>query len=131
MNHVAVFTDNQVQDLLSGTLKWVLRFFNKRPDLLDKIHSGGIVYFRKSKGEILGKFEIGKLIIIEKLEAGDWSFIKGIERESGFGLTKEEFEEKSSLNKVLMIVQITRIEQFITPPIEIDKRSKKEWKMLD
>lgn len=130
MNHVATFSEEQIRNLLLGSLKIDFRFFSKKSDILNKIHSGDLVFF-KSRGEILGQFEIGKLITVEELETADWNWIKEIGKLSEFGLTKEVFEEKASINKTLVIVQIIKLEQFITPPIEIDKRSKKVWMVLD
>lgn len=130
MNHVATFTKGQIQNLLSGSLKVSFRFFKKKPNFLDKIHSGDLVFFRKDRGEVLGQFEIGKLIIVERIEAGDWNWIKEIGEPAESGLTKAEFEEKADIERILIIIQITKLEQFITPPIEINKRSKKEWVVL-
>lgn len=130
MNHVATFSEEQIRNLLSGSLKIDFRFFSRKSDVLNKIHSGDLVFF-KSRGEVLGQFEIGKLIIVEELEEADWNWIKEIGKPLNFGLTKPEFEEKVDMRKILMIVQIIKVEQFITPPIEIDKRSKKEWIILD
>ena len=131
MKHLVIFSDLQIGQLLNGQLKTDLRFFKKKSDALGKIHSGDLVFFRKARGEILGQFEIGKLIVIEKMEKGDWGFIKGIGEKFGFDLKREEFEEIEVADKTLLIIQITKVEQFITPPIEIDKRGKKEWVVLE
>jgi hypothetical protein len=131
MNHVATFSEEQIRNLLSGSLKIDFRFFSRKSDILNKIHSGDLIFFRKSRGEVLGQFEIEKLIVVEKFQAGDWNWIKEIGKPSEFGLTKVEFEEKADMEKTLLIIQIIKLEQFITPPIEIDKRSKKEWIVLD
>lgn len=126
MKHLVVFTEKQAQELLNGQLKFDVRFFKKKPEFLSKIAAGDIVYFRK-KGEVLGQFEIGKIIIIENSGIGDWDLIRGFES----GLNREVFETKTRENNILVIIQITKLEQFITSPIEIDKRSKKEWIILD
>lgn len=131
MRHLVVFPEVHIQKLLTGELKTDFRFFKKRPDFFDKIHIGDLVFFRKSKGDVLGQFEIGKLILVEKLEREDWKFIKQIGEQIGFDLNQEEFEEKEFANRVLLVIQITKLEQFITPPIEIEKRGKKEWVVLE
>lgn len=130
MKHLGIFTDQQIQKLFKGQLKYDFRFFSRKSDVLNKIHSGDLVFF-KSRGEILGQFEIGKLIIVEELEAADWNWIKEIGKPGESGLTQAEFEEKAGMDVTLMIIQITKLEQFITSPIEIDKRSKREWIVLD
>lgn len=131
MFHIVVFEKNQIQGLLEGNLKAVFFFFKKKSPILGKIHPGDIIYFRKSRREVLGQFEIGKLIIVEKLEAADWKWIKEIGKLAEAGLTQAEFEEKAGIEKILLIIQIIKLEQFITPPIEIDKRSKKKWIIID
>lgn len=128
MKHVVVFTQDQIRKLLEGQLKYYFHFFKKKPEFLNKLSVGNIVYFRKSRGDILGQFEVGKIIIIEGLENRDWKVVKELETE---GMTEEDFKEKINQNSILIIIQITNLEQFITSPIEIDKRSKKEWITLD
>lgn len=130
MNHVAVFSGEQLENLLLGKLKIDLRFFEKKSKLPENIHPGDVVYFRKPGGEILGQFEIGKLVKVEKPEIGDWDWIKKIGKESELSLTLGIFEERIDSKKTVLIIFVNKLEQFITPPIEIDKRSKKEWKVL-
>lgn len=128
--HVVVFPDGQIQKLLKGELKCDLRFFKRRPEFLNKLNVGDIIFFRKSRGEILGQFEAGKIIVIEKLDVGDWKMVK----EVGVGkldITEELFIEKIQENSNLMIIQINKLEQFITSPIEIPKQSKKDWIVLE
>lgn len=131
MKHIVVFTQQQIEKLSNGQLKYDIRFYKKIPKFLKKLHAGDLIFFRKSRREVLGQFEIGKLIVVEKLERGDWNWIKEIGKLSKSGLTKAEFEEKAGIEKTLLVIQITKLEQFITPPIEIDKRSKKVWIVLD
>lgn len=126
MRHVVVFSSGQIKDLLSGKLKFDLRFFKKRPHFLNSLSIGDIIFFRKKRGEIIGQFEAGKLIIIERIENRDWKIVK----EAGgdeIGLLEQEFAEKVLENNTLLIIQINNLEQLITSPIEIDKRSRKEW----
>lgn len=130
MKHLVIFPDMQIGQLLNGQLKMDSRFFKKKSNILGKIHSGDLVFFRKAKGEVLGQFEIGKLITIEKLEKGDWGFIKKVGEGWGFSIKQKDFEEMELKDITLLIIQITKVEQFITPPIEIDKRGKKEWVVL-
>ncbi|MBI2593874.1 hypothetical protein HYW44_04505 [Candidatus Daviesbacteria bacterium] len=131
VRHILTLSVSETDEIISGTKQFIFKFFKKRPVFLSNVNSGDLVYFKINKGEVLGQFEIGKLIVAQKLEAGDWNWIKEIGKPAEFGLTKSEFEEKANMDKTLVIVQIIKLEQFITPPIEIDKRSKKEWIVLD
>lgn len=131
MKHLVIFSDTRIGQLLNGELKADFRFLKKKSDVLGKIHSGDLVFFRKARGEVLGQFEIGKLVIVEKLKKGDWGFLKKLDEELGFSLKPREFEEIEVADMTFLISQITKVEQFITPPIEIDKKGKKEWVVLD
>lgn len=131
MKHVVVFSAEDVGKLLKGELEFDLRFFKKKPEFLKELNVGDVIYFRKSRREILGEFEVGKLIIIEKPEMGDWDWIKSLNHESRIrNYGKAEFEEKIKGNNVLIIIQIKKLEQLITSPVEIYKRSRKEWTVL-
>lgn len=128
MKHVVVFSENEIKRLLSGQLVYLIKFFKKRLDFLKELAVGDLVYFRKSKGEILGQFFIVKLIVIERLETGDWEGVKIYLRNS---MTKAVFEEKLTENNILVIAQIKKLEQFITSPIEIPGKPRKGWIVLD
>lgn len=124
--HLALVSDVELQNILSGKLPYLIKFFKKRLDFLNTLQKGDLIYLRKKGGEVLGQFNIGKLIEIERLEIGDWKFIKDLET----GLKKEDFEEKIEEHSVMVIVQIEKLEQFITSPIDTPK-SKKEWVVLE
>lgn len=129
MKHVVVFSAGDVEKLLNGELKFDLRFFKKKPGFLKELNVGDTIYFRKSRREILGEFEVGKLIIIEKPEMGDWGWIK----EVGGGrweVGEEIFKAKAQEHSVFLIIQIKKLEQLITSPVEMYKRSRKEWIVL-
>jgi hypothetical protein len=136
--HLILISGSEAEEILSGKAELLIRFFKKRPDFLRELASGDLIYFRKNKGEVLGQFFIGKLIIVEKIEFGDWNWIdKVLNNESGImNYGKELFEEKAdqselklSTKKILLVVQIEKLEQFITSPIDTPK-NRKEWVVL-
>lgn len=127
--HLVLISSSEAEEIISGKSKYIARFFKRKPEFLSKLSVGDIVFFRK-KGEILGQFEIGKLITIERLDVGDWKLVKEI-GSLGLDLSREQFIEKIKDNNALIVIQIEKLEQFITSPIEVDKRSKKEWIILD
>lgn len=127
--HLVLINDSELANIISGKAGYLVKFFKKRTETLGKIASGDLIYFKKKQGEILGQFEIGKLITIEKLDVGDWKLIQ----EVGGGmldLRKEVFSKKLEENNILLIIQIIKLEQFITSPIEAP-RGRKEWMVLD
>lgn len=121
--HAVVFKREQIQELLEGKLKYDLRFFKKRPEFLNKLNIGDIIFFRKSRGEVIGQFEVRKLIIVENLDAEDQNVLKSL------GIL-ENFENQLKENSIMVVIQIEKLEQLITSPVEIDKRSRKEWVIL-
>lgn len=121
--HAVVFSREQIQELLEGELKYDLRFFKKRPEFLNKLNIGDIIFFRKSRGEVIGQFEVGKLIIVENLDAEDQNVLKSL------GIL-ENFENQLKENSIMVVIQIEKLEQLITSPVEIDKRSRKEWVLV-
>ena len=129
--HIVTVTDFESEQLFLGTINYLFKFFKKKPGFIDKLSVGNIVFFKKKKGEILGQFEVGKIIIIERVENRDWRLVKEITGGSETFLSKEKFQELVEKNSILLIIQIDKLEQFITSPIEIDKRSKKGWIVLE
>lgn len=127
MKHLAVFSDGKIQELLSGQLKYDLRFFKKRPEFINDLNIGDTVFFKKEKGDITGQFEIRKIIIIENPNIEDWGWIRRFETD----LTQEKYLERVLTFKFLLLLKIDKLEQLITSPVEINKRSKKEWTVLE
>lgn len=130
MKHVVVFSAEGVKKLLDGKLEFEFKFFKKKPEFLNELSVGDIVFFRRKQGDVLGQFEVGKLIIIERLEIEDWRLVEQIAKDSVSYLSKEKFRELADINQIMLIIRIEKLEQFITSPIEIDKRSKKEWRII-
>jgi hypothetical protein len=129
MKHVISYPEAKMQKLLNGRLRYDFHFFKKKSEFSANLSAGDNIFFRKKRGEVMGQFGVGKLIIIEGVDKKDWLFLKayGIEEEYG----KEKFEENTTGNNILVIMQVVKVEQFITSPIEIDKKSKKEWIVLE
>lgn len=128
--HIILVSETESKDLILGTAGYLFRFHKRKPEFLDKLTSGNLIFFKGKKGDILGQFEVGKIIIIERVENRDWKIVEAIgEKELGVG--EEQFIEKIRENSYLVIIQINKLEQLITSPVEIDKRSKKEWIVLE
>lgn len=93
-----------------------------------------IVFMKPPGEELTGQFEVKKVISLEGIEEADWVWIK------------DQFTEKMSLgspaeaknyyklhqdSKYATIMFITKVEQFITPPIKIIKRDLRGWLVID
>lgn len=125
--HIATVTESEYNQLRSGTRSYLFKSFKKKPGFINDLYIGDIVFFKKEKGDVSGQFEVGKIIFIENLESGDWNLVKQIDN----GLTKEKFQELILMNSFMVIIKINKLEQLITSPVEINKRSKKEWTVLE
>lgn len=125
--HIATITGSEYDQLISGTRNYLLKFFKKKPDFLGKLSLGDTVFFKKEKGEIAGQFEIGKLIVIENPDGEDWGLVEKYEK----GLTREKYLDWILTFRFLLFLKIDKLEQLITSPVETNKRSKKEWEVLE
>ncbi len=123
--HLILITDFEYTEIISGKTEFIVRFFKKGVEIVKEIESGDIVYFRRKNGEVLGQFEIGKLILAEKFGTEDikifTQFIKG--------LKQDNFKEMMDQKNAMIIIQIENLEQFITSPID-QPRSKKKWVVI-
>ena len=93
---------------------------------MSRLQKGDLIYLRKRQGEVLGQFNVGKVILIEGVENNDFKVLKDYLKD----LTKGFFEEKVYQNSIIIVVQIEKLEQFITSPINTPK-SRKEWIVLE
>ncbi len=123
MKHIAVLTSSEIKSILE-TGKYLIRFYKKKPDFFNVLGIGDTIFFKEKKGEIIGQFEAESVFKIEGLERSDWKFLKetGVVQES-------DFNEKILLNKYAFLVKVSKVEQFITSPVEIEK-GRKEWTII-
>src|SRR3989344_5496005 len=125
--HLLLVSTLEAEEILSGQSEYLIRFFKKRFEFINRLEKGDLIYLRKKGGEVLAQFNIGKLVLIEGLEIDDYKILKNFSASLG----KELFEEKINENNILIIIQIQKLEQFITSPIQIPKHIKKEWVVLE
>jgi len=124
--HLVLISDLEFEKILTGTERYLLRFFKKKQEFINRLNVGDIVFFKIKRGEVLGQFNVGKIVLIEKLDDGDFKILK----EFSVNLTKGEFEKKLQENNIVLVVQIDNLEQFITSPVDVPPRSRKEWVVL-
>lgn len=119
--HLVLISDFELKNIISGSQQYLVRFFKKRPDFLGQVGTGDLVYFRKKGDEALGQFVIGKLTVMEGADNSDWELLK-----NRFG-----FEKRLDMNNVILIVQITKLEQFIASPLEMPYNLRRDWLVLE
>lgn len=114
--YLVIVKDLELQGILSGSQQFLIRGFKKRPEFLGLVAVGDLVYFRLSKGEVLGQFVVGGVALIE-----------GVEMIEKYAEGSVQYAENMN---VLLVVKVEKLEQFIASPIEVPK-SRKEWVVLD
>jgi len=124
--HLVLISDLEFERILLGAERYLIRFFKKRLDFINRLNVGDIIFFKKNRGEVLGQFNVGKIVLIEKIDDGDFKILK----EFSISLTKGEFDKKLQENNTLVVVQIDNLEQFITSPVDVPARIRKEWVVL-
>lgn len=126
--HLVLSTDSEFKKIISGETSYILRFFRKRQEFLSQVKSGDLV-FLKVKKEILGQFLIGKLVLIEKIEDEDFSFIKNLKGLEN-NLHEDSYKKAADKNSIALIIQIEKLEQLITSPIDVPI-VRKDWVILE
>lgn len=126
MRHLVSFNDSKIQKILKGELGFDLRFFKEKPEFLRQLSVGDKVFLRKAS-EVLAQFEVGKVVVIENAESQDFEIVKNFIKH----LNRVEFEKSLSKNSIIMLIQIDKLEQLITSPIEVPYNLRKEWLVLD
>lgn len=124
--HRVLISEAEINGLISGKSIFLVRFYKKRPDFLFKLETGDLVYFRKKGSEILGQFEVSNLTICEKLKSTDWEMDGPISKIAD----TIQLPEKTDDYNTLVILQINKLEQFITSPIKINKRDLRDWVVI-
>ncbi len=127
MKNLVLVTDLEFGNIISGKTQHLVRFFKKKLDFISRLSKGDLIYIRKRRGEVLGQFNVGKLVLVEGVEKGDYKILNEFSKE----ISREVFEEKTLENSIVVIIQIVKLEQFITSPIEVPGRSRKEWVVLE
>lgn len=117
MRHIVIISETQIGSLLKGKVKYLIFPLKKRQSFLEKVNPGDTVFYRSKKSSLLGQFIIQKAIIF--LGSGEGGILEIINQdiEPGF--------------RVILIIYIDKLEQLITSPVEIDRRVKKEWSVLE
>lgn len=126
--HLVLSTKEEFERIVSGEIKYLIRFFKKRQEFLNQVKSGDLVFLKVNK-EIRGQFLIKKLILGENL--GDWDKV-WIENIEGLitNFHKEFLDKNLAENSAIIIAQIDKLEQLITSPIELPI-IRKEWAILE
>lgn len=128
MKHLAIFSGNLAEDILSGKKTVESRFSRAKIAPFGAISSGDLVYIKPSGGDIIGQFRVQKVISIEGLEISDLETIK--KRYGNQILADESFWQAHQNAKYATLIFIGTTTKFITSPITYAKKDLRGWVVL-
>lgn len=132
--HLAIFSPEGAEQVLAGKKTVETRFSKNKIVPFGEVSAGDVVYIKVSGGNIVGQFLVKKVISIENIDQTDWDFIsKSYGKQISLGseyLDDQYFSGKKD-SRFGTIIFIERVEQFIVPPIKIEKRDQRGWMLID
>ncbi len=132
--HLAIFSPEAVKQIFSGSKTIETRFSLKRIAPFGEVNVGDLVYIKPIGKEIAGQFLVKKVISVEGLGEEDLKIIwDSYGKEISFGDDKLDqlyFENKIKSNYGTIIF-LTKVEQFLTSPIKIEKKDHRGWVVLE
>lgn len=134
VKHLAIFSPKAVEQIFAGKKTVETRFSKKRIAPFGQVSVGDIIYIKPIGKDIKGQFSVKKVIFFESLDPSDWEMIKNnYAKQISFGDEGEDkkfFKEKEDA-KYGSLIFIDRVEEFIVPPVKIEKRDRRGWVVLD
>lgn len=132
--HLAIFTPQVIQEIISGRKTVESRFSVKKILPFLAVSSGDIIYIKPSGKPVLGQFLVKKVIFFENLEREDWDLIKtqyGDKLSLGSDEADNRYFKDHRFAKYGSLIFIDRVEQFITSPITYSKSDRRSWVVLE
>lgn len=132
--HLAILTRNAIKAIISGEKTVEARFSRKKIPPFGAVGVGDIIYMKPPGEELTGQFEVTKVISLEGIDKDDWDWIKGkFGQKISFGSIAEmkNYYKEHQDAKYATIINIGKVEQFITSPIKIIKRDLRGWLVID
>ncbi len=117
--HLAIFKFDLAEKILTGEKTIESRFSKTRLSPFAEVSCGDIVYIKPSGKDIIGQFEVEKVIFYEGLDKAD---IEKIKQDYG-----EQIAPGSKYASLIFIGQTTR---FLVSPIKIEKKDQRGWVVL-
>lgn len=131
--HLAIFGKEAVEQILKGKKLVESRFSQKRIAPYNQVSVGDLIYIKPPGEEIKGQFKASKVIYFENLDEGDWKLIKetwGDKISIGTKELDDKYFKAHFDAKYGTLIFIDQVEQFITPPIKIQKSDQRGWVVL-
>lgn len=126
--HLAIFTGDLAEKILTGVKTIESRFSKTKIIPFGVIGCGDIVYIKPSGKEIIGQFEVEKVIFYEGITKTDLS---KIERDYGKQIAADDdFWKDKRTSKYASLIFIKQSTRFLLPPIKIEKKDQRGWMIL-
>jgi predicted transcriptional regulator len=132
--HLAILTRPAIKSVIAGEKTIEIRFSKKRISPFGEVGMGDIVYMKPPGEELIGQFEIKKVISLEGIEESEWEWIKtefGPKMGLGSPAEAKNYFKLHQGSKYATIMFISKVEQFITSPIRIIKRDLRGWLVIN
>ena len=126
--HVAIFSPEAIKQIFKGKKVIDARFSIKRIAPFQLIHAGDIVYMKKSGGKIVGQFRVSAVISFERLTE---ELLQKIQKDYHRELQVNKYfwsdHSEAQYGTLIFISEV----QPVLFPIEIVKRDRRPWMVLD
>lgn len=127
--HVGIFTPDLAEKILTGEKTVESRFSKSKIIPFAQVSAGDIVYIKPTGKDIIGQFEIEKVLFWDGLSKKD---VLKIKEEFGDKIGADElFWNQKMDSKYATLIFIRQSTRFITSPIKLQKRDQRGWIILD
>lgn len=127
--HLAIFRQGAGEDILNGKKTIETRFSKVKLAPFGQVSSGDLVYIKPSGKDIIGQFQVKKVIFYDGMTNED---LEAIKKTFGDAIVQSnvfwENKLRSNYGTLIFIGQTT---PFITAPLKIIKKDQRGWVVLD
>lgn len=132
--HLAILPRLAIKAIILGEKTIETRFSKKKIAPFGLVSVGDIVYMKPPGEELAGQFQVTKVISIEGISDKDWDWIKSeFGEKSSFGSIAEmkNYFKDHAGSRYATIIDIGKVEQFVTSPIRIEKKDLRGWVVIE
>jgi hypothetical protein len=128
MKHLALFSKQGAEKILLGQKTIDARFFKGKTPPFGIVSFGDLVYIKVTGGEIIGQFRVKKVITMDGLDKED---LEQLKTQYGEKIAEDEKYWKSKQSsKFLTLIFVGQSLRFLTSPIKVPKKDKRNWIVL-
>lgn len=126
--HLAIFKGDGAEKILQGKKTIESRFSKAKISPFGVISSKDLVYIKPSGKDLIGQFEVKKVIFFDGLTPED---VLEIKNKYGKMINADEsYWKGKSASKYATLIFIGDSTRFITSPVKIPKKDQRGWVVL-